>query len=86
MGLRQGDVIEWYLNQQEEIDTVEALAAERRLVRRIIQRLVRIDNVLVVVSEQSESQGGGDESEAPEAGRARTDDRVLTVRHSYTDV
>jgi len=83
VGLRQGDVIEWYLNQQEELDTVEALAAERRMVRRIIQRLVRIDSALVVVSDPSESQGAGEESEQAEQVRGRSDDRVLTVRHGF---
>ncbi|KAL3921140.1 MAG: hypothetical protein SGPRY_005003 [Prymnesium sp.] len=47
-GLAQQDVIEWYLNQQEELDDLEALAAERKLVRRIIQRLIKTDKVTPV--------------------------------------
>jgi len=48
-GLAQRDVVEWYLNQQEELDNTNALAIERKLVHRIIQRLINIDKVLFAV-------------------------------------
>jgi hypothetical protein len=67
-GLRQGDVVEWYLNQQDELDSIEKLDEERRLVKRIIQRMMNVDNNLMLVA-QSES--------------GRVDDRVLTVRQDY---
>jgi len=67
-GLRQGDVVEWYLNQQDELDSIEKLDEERRLVKRIIQRMIKVDNNLMLVKE-------------PESGRV--DDRVLTVRQDY---
>jgi DNA replication licensing factor MCM6 len=78
-GLRQGDVIDWYLSQQDEIDTIEALAEERRLVRRIISRLINIDHALVVVSDPSETQ---EDSEGA-AVRGGSDERMITVRHAY---
>ena len=71
-GLRQADVVEWYLNQQEELDSLEALAEERRLVRRIIQRLIRIDGVLVVLNEPAEGEPKID-----------PDDRILMVKGDY---
>eukprot|EP00966_Prymnesium_polylepis_P021161 486942-Prymnesium_polylepis.1 len=37
-------------DRQEELDSTVDLAAERKLVRRIIQRLVSIDKVLFVVT------------------------------------
>ena len=71
-GLLQADVIEWYLTQQEDIASVEALAAERRLVKQIIQRLVTADKVLMAVA-------------PPEGAEERTDlskhdRRYLSVR------
>lgn len=68
-GLRQADVIDWYLNQQEDLDSLEALDAERRLVRRILQRMIKVDNTLLLVEEQPEG--------------ARADERILTVRQDY---
>jgi len=50
-GLSQQDVVEWYLNQQEQLDNTGKLAAERKLVRRIIQRLIHTDKVLFVVQD-----------------------------------
>jgi hypothetical protein len=49
-GLRQQDVVEWYLNQQEDIADLDELGAERRLVRQIIQRLLSADKILVEVA------------------------------------
>ncbi|KAL1495644.1 hypothetical protein AB1Y20_016511 [Prymnesium parvum] len=73
-GMAQLDVIDWYLNQQEELTDLEALAAERKLVRRIIQRLINIDKVLFVVSE------------APvEAGANRSDARYISVAPNIGD-
>ena len=71
-GMRQHEVVEWYLNQQEELDSLEALAEERRLVRRIIQRLIRIDGVLVVLNEPAEGEPKID-----------PDDRILMVKGDY---
>jgi len=81
-GLRQGDVVEWYLNQQEELTTVEALAAERKLVKRIIQRLLNIDNVIAVIADpDEEAEAEGEEGETKQKKSA--DDRIITVRPTY---
>jgi len=48
-GIQQKEIVEWYLNQQEEITSMDELAAERRLVRQVIQRLLTTDKVLVEV-------------------------------------
>jgi len=76
-GLRQGDVVEWYLNQQEELTTVEALAAERKLVKRIIQRLINIDNVIAVIADPDEEADADAEGEPKPKKSA--DDRIITV-------
>ena len=78
-GMRQGDVINWYLNQQEDITSIEALAAERRLVKRIIQRLIRVDQVLVVL----EQPDAGD-AQAAGAGDA-ADERIIGVHPAVDD-
>jgi DNA replication licensing factor MCM6 len=67
-GLRQGDVVEWYLNQQDDLDSIEKLDEERKLVKRIIQRMVKIDSNLIPVGEVE---------------GIRVDDRVLTVRQDH---
>lgn len=72
-GLRQHDIVEWYLNQQEDISNLEDLAEERRLVRQIIQRLLTADKILV----QVETPEDADE---PTEGLRAHDLRYLTVR------
>ena len=73
-GLRQADVVEWYLNQQEDIASVEDLASERRLVKQIIQRLATADKVLLPVP-------APESADAPESDGLRPHDaRYLTVR------
>jgi len=81
-GLRQGDVVEWYLNQQEELTTVEALAAERKLVKRIIARLINIDNTLAVI-EDGDEEGEGEGEEGQPKPKKSADDRIITVRPAY---
>jgi len=49
VGMQQKDIVEWYLNQQEDIASIQELGAERRLVRQVIQRLLVTDNILVEV-------------------------------------
>ena len=65
--------VEWYLNQQEDITNLDDLAAERRLVRQIIQRLLTFDKILVHVEAPEEA------APAPEGLRPH-DLRFLSVR------
>ena len=71
-GMLQADVVEWYLNQQEDIASVDDLAAERRLVKQIIQRLLTADKILLQVAPPYGSEP--DETLRPH------DARYLTVR------
>ena len=66
-------VVEWYLSQQEDITHVDDLAAERRLVRQIIQRLLTADRVLMEVDAPAEA------AEATEGLRPH-DARYISVR------
>ena len=72
-GLRQADVVEWYLDQQEDIRSVEDLAAERRLVKQIIQRLATADKILLQVPTP-------EGAEPADANMRPHDARYLTVR------
>ena len=71
-GLQQKDVVEWYLNQQEDITNVDELASERRLVRQVIQRLLTTDKVLVEVGTPAEA--------AAQEGLKPHDLRYISVR------
>lgn len=71
-GLLQAAIVEWYLNQQEDITSVEDLAAERRLVKQIIQRLLTADKVLLQVA--------APEGAAPDTALRPNDARYLSVR------
>ena len=73
-GMRQHDVVEWYLSQQEDITNLDDLASERRLVRQIIQRLLTADKILELVETPP------DEEESPAEGLRPHDTRYLTVR------
>ena len=79
-GMRQGDVINWYLNQQEEITSMEALVAERKLVKRILTRLIRVDQVLVVLEQPA--------ADAPAEGADAADpldERIIGVHPAIDD-
>ena len=78
--LRQGDVINWYLNQQEEITSMEALVAERKLVKRILTRLIRVDQVLVVL-EQPAADAAAEGADAADP----LDERIIGVHPAIDD-
>ena len=79
-GMRQGDVINWYLNQQEEITSMEALVAERKLVKRILTRLIRVDQVLVVL-EQPAADAAAEGADAADP----LDERIIGVHPAIDD-
>ena len=79
-GMRQGDVINWYLNQQEEITSMEALVAERKLVKRILTRLIRVDQVLVVL-EQPAADAVAEGTDAADV----LDERIIGVHPAIDD-
>ena len=79
-GMRQGDVINWYLNQQEEITSMEALVAERKLVKRILTRLIRVDQVLVVL-EQPAADAVAEGADAADV----LDERIIGVHPAIDD-
>lgn len=68
-GKSQGSLIDWYIEQiKDEITDAEELKFEAGLVPQIIDRLVSVDNVLIVTEE---SQTGD------------VNDRILSVHPNY---
>jgi hypothetical protein len=78
-GMRQGDVINWYLNQQEEITSMEALVTERKLVKRIITRLIKVDQVLVVLEQPAA------DADAADGAADAADERIIGVHPAIDD-
>jgi DNA replication licensing factor MCM6 len=83
-GMRQSELLRWYLDEQtakRAFPDVAALAAEYRLVKSIIAHLIRREGTLLVISEPGE-----EELQAlPEAERrkAKLDGRVLALQPDY---
>eukprot|EP01083_Nonionella_stella_P091011 254364_1 len=58
-GMKQMDLIEWYMNELAEagdLDDEESAAQCTTIARYVIRRLVDIDNVLIVLEDESEGQ------------------------------
>eukprot|EP00824_Muranothrix_gubernata_P004390 TRINITY_DN1556_c1_g1_i1.p1 TRINITY_DN1556_c1_g1~~TRINITY_DN1556_c1_g1_i1.p1 ORF type:complete len:831 (+),score=204.27 TRINITY_DN1556_c1_g1_i1:41-2494(+) len=66
-GMQQRRLVEWYLEQREEISSEVELAQEARLIRHVINRLIHRDGILIVLSEDAENQ----------------DNRILAVHPNY---
>ncbi|XP_057788956.1 DNA replication licensing factor MCM6 [Salvia miltiorrhiza] len=79
-GLRQRDLIQWYISQQNEknsYSTVEEAAAEVTKVKAIIESLIRREGYLIVVGDGREEAAEGDGT------RPSRDDRILAVAPNY---
>ncbi|XP_022899343.1 DNA replication licensing factor MCM6-like [Olea europaea var. sylvestris] len=80
-GMRQRDLIQWYVNQQNEknnYSTMEEAAAEVKKVKAIIESLIRREGHLIVVDD------GRQAAEEAETVRSSTrDDRILAVAPNY---
>ncbi|TKY72639.1 DNA replication licensing factor MCM6 [Spatholobus suberectus] len=77
-GMRQRDLIQWYVNQQNErnnYSNMEELAAEVSRIKAIIECLIRREGYLIVVDD-------GQAAAAEGAGSARND-RILVVAPNY---
>ncbi|XP_047979848.1 DNA replication licensing factor MCM6 isoform X2 [Salvia hispanica] len=78
-GLRQRELIQWYISQQNEKNnytTMDEAAAEIRKVKAIIESLIRREGFLIVV-------GDGREEGADESNKPSRDDRILVVAPNY---
>ncbi|KAL3632367.1 MCM DNA helicase complex subunit mcm6 [Castilleja foliolosa] len=79
-GLRQRDLIQWYVGQQNEKNnytSMEEAAAEVTKVKAIIESLIRREGYLIVVDDGRQDDG---ENARPAASR---NDRILAVAPNY---
>ncbi|GFP84175.1 DNA replication licensing factor mcm6 [Phtheirospermum japonicum] len=80
-GLRQRDLIQWYVSQQNEknnYSSMEEAAAEVTKVKAIIESLIRREGYLIVVDDGRQDDDG--QNARPAASR---NDRILAVAPNY---
>ncbi|CAJ1975973.1 unnamed protein product [Sphenostylis stenocarpa] len=78
-GMRQKDLIQWYVDQQNErnnYSSMEEVTAEISKIKAIIESLIRREGHLIVVDD-------GQEAAAAEGGGAPRNNRILAVAPNY---
>lgn len=81
-GMRQRDLIQWYVGQQNEKNSyasMEEAAAEVTKVKAIIESLVRREGHLIVVDDGTQATGEGGTARPPTS----RNDRILVVAPNY---
>jgi DNA replication licensing factor MCM6 len=84
IGLKQHELLRWYLDEQSAkgaFATLAEMAAEYRLVKTIVSHLIRRDGTLLVIGEPSAEEL--DALPEEERARARVDGRVLALNPNY---
>ncbi|KAG8497690.1 hypothetical protein CXB51_006909 [Gossypium anomalum] len=79
-GMSQGDLIQWYVNQQNEKNNYSSTAEveiEIKRIRSLIERLIRGEGHLIVIDDGRQEGGEG------AAARSARDTRILAVAPNY---
>ncbi|KAG4209727.1 hypothetical protein ERO13_A03G218100v2 [Gossypium hirsutum] len=79
-GMSQGDLIQWYVNQQNEKNNYSSTAEveiEIKRIRSLIERLIRREGHLIVIDDGRQEGGDG------AAARSARDTRILAVAPNY---
>ncbi|KAK8699828.1 hypothetical protein V6N13_018242 [Hibiscus sabdariffa] len=79
-GMSQGDLIQWYVNQQNEKNNYSSTAeveSEIKRIRSLIERLIRREGHLIVIDDGRQEEGEG------AAARSARDSRILAVAPNY---
>ncbi|TYH85820.1 hypothetical protein ES332_D02G295300v1 [Gossypium tomentosum] len=79
-GMSQGDLIQWYVNQQNEKNNYSSTAEveiEIKRIRSLIERLIRREGHLIVIDDGRQEGGEG------AAARSARDTRILAVAPNY---
>ena len=77
-GMRQVDLVRWYVQRQNaggEFESVDAVVAEYRLVRQIIQRLIAKEGMLTVVDDGSAAMRSAQAEQEEEVRKAVAEGR-----------
>ncbi|KAI4332106.1 hypothetical protein L6164_017042 [Bauhinia variegata] len=83
-GMRQRDLIQWYVNQQNEknnYSSMEEAAAEVTKIKAIIESLIRREGHLIVVDDGA--QAAADAGGAGQSTSVSRNDRILAVAPNY---
>ncbi|KAI9000197.1 MCM2/3/5 family-domain-containing protein [Gaertneriomyces semiglobifer] len=84
VGMKRSEVIDWYLEMLEEeglMDTEEQLLYQRKLIKSVLNRLVKKDHVLLEVQDQTRL--GSDEDPDTAADTNSKTDPVLVIHPNY---
>ncbi|KAE8706600.1 DNA replication licensing factor MCM6 [Hibiscus syriacus] len=79
-GMSQGDLIQWYVNQQNEKNNYSSTAeveTEIKRIRSLIERLIKREGHLIVIDDGRQEEGEG------AAARSARDSRILAVAPNY---
>ncbi|KAK9267447.1 hypothetical protein L1049_009873 [Liquidambar formosana] len=82
-GMRQRDLIQWYVGQQNEknnYSSVEEAANEVSKIKAIIESLIRREGHLIVVDDGRQAAAEGEDARQPSLSR---NDRILAVAPNY---
>lgn len=60
-GMKKSDLIQWYLSECQEIETEEQLIEAKTLCDKVIDRLIRVDSVLIPIRTTEQYQSDSDE-------------------------
>ncbi|XP_039039905.1 DNA replication licensing factor MCM6-like [Hibiscus syriacus] len=80
-GMSQGDLIQWYVNQQNEKNNYSSTAeveTEIKRIRSLIERLIKREGHLIVIDDGRQEAGEG-----AAAARSARDSRILAVAPNY---
>ncbi|XWS67356.1 hypothetical protein CRYUN_Cryun04dG0000600 [Craigia yunnanensis] len=79
VGMSQADLIQWYVNQQNEKNNYSStteVEIEIKRIRSLIERLIRREGHLIVIDDGRQEEGEG-------AARSARDSRILAVAPNY---
>ncbi|XP_043690097.1 DNA replication licensing factor MCM6 [Telopea speciosissima] len=83
VGMRQKDLIQWYVSQQNEknnYSSMEEVKSEVAKIKAIIESLIRREGHLIVVDDGRQATAEGDE---PRESSSSRNDRILAVAPNY---
>ncbi|KAF3794659.1 DNA replication licensing factor [Nymphaea thermarum] len=85
-GMRQGELIQWYIEQQNAagaFNNLDEVVEEYKCLRAIIERLIKNDGHLIVIDDGSSTAETALAEESEETRSSVTDKRILAVNPNF---
>ena len=83
LGLHRSHIIDWYLELKEpEIVSEDQINYHRKLIKSVLNRLIRKDNILIEIQDRTRLNEEADSALDPEI---LDNDPVLMIHPNYTD-